>query len=468
MKQQLLLILLFVCSYAAGQPTIDGTISTGEGYTIVGTFTSGNDGFGANNELGSIYYTYRTATAPGGVGTLYIGVTGKIDAANNIVLFMDFSNYLGRSTGILGGATTSNLGVFSTTTNSGDCSGNGGLNGARMGADFDADYAFAFNEGNTTTNLFCDAMRFSALGSSPDGYFEQGSPGSVNQTGTPGTFALPFMNGCGSCPGSITFAYKSNYDASTMSSSGIEMRIPYRALPGVAPGDYVKFFAIITNQFGFMSNEMIPGGPVASNPGCDFNLASLGQTLYTSLYLLPNSILKFDAAVQQNSIALDWKVSNNEELKQFDVERSSDGINFTTISTIVASTMTGQKAYQFLDANPVSGWNFYRLRTFDFKNQYKQSQIVRVWIGKKTGKPSVYPNPVVNNQINFSTNGLVKGIYNLQVISVDGKQMIQNRWVFDGTQAMHTIEIKKETSPGMYWLVLRNESGETIRMKLLK
>lgn len=445
------------------QPVIDGVINASENYIHIGTYSSTNNGFGDNNDLGALYYRYGVS---GGLSYIYVGVTGRIDGSNNIVVFMDFSNYAGRSTGTLGGFTSSNMGVFSTSTAPGDCGGNGGLNGVRMSNGFDADYAFAFNEGGSGTNLYCDAMRFSALSSTPDGYFEQGYAGTINQTGTSAALNLPFTIGCGAnCPGSMTLAYRGDYNPPSNTNHGIEMRIPVQSLPGVAPGDYVRFFVVITNQFGFMSNESIPSMNSAGNPGCDADLS--GQTdLFTGLWLLPFNFMKFDAVPEKGAIRLQWNVSGNREQQQYLVEKSNDGNRFETIATIDATSLDEQE-YSALDQQPKQGWNFYRITAVDNRDRKASSRTVRIYAGTHS-KITIAPNPVRGNTVQLLTGSLQQNKYNIVIMSMDGKLVYNRTWMHDGRQPVYSFEINRALSPGVYWLSIQVGNEPPIRLQLVK
>ncbi|HEX4956563.1 MAG TPA: hypothetical protein VFV46_00180 [Lacibacter sp.] len=462
-KQTLLLLVTLAMLQTNAQPVMDGVINSSENYILISSYNSTNNGFGNGNDLGALYYRYGVT---GGVPYIYIGITGRIDGSNNIVLFLDFSNYAGRSSGTLGGNVPSTLGVFSSSTGAGDCSGNGGLNSARLSSGFDADYAFAFNEGNGTSSLFCDAMRFSALGSTPDGYFEQGFVGSVNQTGTSGTFSpLPFSVGCGAnCPGSMTFAYRGDYNTTTNTNHGIEMRIPVRSLPGVAPGDFVKFFVVITNPFGFMSNESLPSIIVGNNPGCDADLSGYNN-LFTGLWLLPVNFLDFKVTPEKQSLRLQWKVSGNADQQYYLVEKSRDGNRFTPFATVPA-TVEEPATYSLLDPEPQPGWNFYRVTAVDQQQRKKLSGIIKAYSGGKTNA-AIVPNPVQGTTLQFYSGNLAAGAYQLSVFSAAGQQLYTSRWVHDGLRPVYQLK-PGLLPPGNYWLVLQQGTATPVKLPFLQ
>lgn len=469
-KQFFLLLFTVTMLQTKAQPVIDGVINSSEGYITVASFTSGRSGFGTSNTLGAIYYRYQTNYTPGEIGTIYLGITGDVTDANNIVVFMDFDSYQGRSTQTLRGNNTScGLGIFNTTNSSIECGVNGGIRGMVMDDGFDADYAFAFNKGSTTDRMYCDAMRFSAQNNA-DGFLEWGNIGYCNQSGSSYTVTqLPFDENCTSspCAGPMEYAFTSGYNTGANSNRGIEMRIPYASLPGIAPGDNVRFFIIITNQSGYLSNVTIPGDPGNNNPECSANLSTInGQTFFTSFYLLPFSFQSLTASAEKSNVVLYWNVSGNSLQKEYQVERSFDGRNFETIAAVPA-TGEDNRSFTVTDISPGTGWFYYRVVAVNAQQQKRYSEIVRVFYGSKT-TVSIAPNPVKGNTVQLLTGGLAKGVYNLQLISLDGKQVLSRHWVFDGAQPTFSFETGGRLPAGMYWLVLQANGQPPVRLKMIQ
>jgi hypothetical protein len=210
MANKIIAFCLFLSINLMAQPTIDGVISDAH-YTTVGTYTSGQNGFGNDNDLGALKF-YADGT------NMYIGITGEMTSNDNIVLFFNFSGYSGRS-GTLAGTGSSSSGVFRTSLTAGDY----GLDAATM--DMDVDYALAFNEGGASTNLYLDAARYGT-----SGYLNSGYVGSSDQSGNSavhGGIAALFGG-----TGNIEFAYKNDF--SVNSDHGIEIKIPLSAFAGMS------------------------------------------------------------------------------------------------------------------------------------------------------------------------------------------------------------------------------------------
>jgi hypothetical protein len=62
---------------------------------------------------------------------------------------------------------------------------------------------------------------------------------------------------------------------------------------------------------------------------------------------------------------------------RFDIQRSSDGTNYSTIGSVnAAGNSSGNLNYDFTDPNPTQGNNFYRLKQVDLDGGTEYSNIV--------------------------------------------------------------------------------------------
>lgn len=124
------------------------------------------------------------------------------------------------------------------------------------------------------------------------------------------------------------------------------------------------------------------------------NVIGLDDINITSNIVLPVTMLNFDAKRAGKVNNLTWTTAQEINTRKFDVERSTDGINFTAIGTVnAAGNSSSNISYRFVDTKPVKGTNFYRLRSIDNDNAFKFSTIKSV---KNLGTPelAINPNPV--------------------------------------------------------------------------
>lgn len=193
--------------------------------------------------------------------------------------------------------------------------------------------------------------------------------------------------------------------------------IAYRIkpLPTVHIGDTIKNTAGIYFDFNL---------PIATNTD---------KTLVMILSPLPVTLTSFQAALDGSVVNVTWKTSMEENLKQFEVQRSANGVDFSTIGIV----QPGQTTYLFKDREPLPGYNYYRLKSVDIDGKSSLSTIVLVNV--KNGADiisSLYPNPG-NGSIILKLQGPVTGNVLVQVLDQQGRQLMTKQF---GVQ--HTGEFK--------------------------
>jgi hypothetical protein len=120
---------------------------------------------------------------------------------------------------------------------------------------------------------------------------------------------------------------------------------------------------------------------------------------------LPVILVTFDAKkLTGNAARVNWTITSNSTPERFEVLRSADGNNFSTIGTVNGADQ--QLAYDFTDNNLPVGVSYYRLRMFDIDGTAKLSRIVAVTNGVKGILiTSMMPTLVVNKaRINVSSS----------------------------------------------------------------
>lgn len=115
---------------------------------------------------------------------------------------------------------------------------------------------------------------------------------------------------------------------------------------------------------------------------------------------LPVGLSLFKGERQANQIKLDWTTATETNNKGFELQRSADGRNFSSLSLIATKTLQGNSStplqYDYTDERPVKGSNYYRLKQVNRDGKIAYSAIVLVKSPGATGIAfiDVYPNPV--------------------------------------------------------------------------
>jgi hypothetical protein len=100
--------------------------------------------------------------------------------------------------------------------------------------------------------------------------------------------------------------------------------------------------------------------------------------------ILPLTLEAFDVNLINNSqVAVNWKTSGELNTRYFDIERSTDGRNFSVIGSQPASNTAGTHNYNYIDRVPVDGAsNYYRLKQIDIDGKVGYSPVRKIIIGK--------------------------------------------------------------------------------------
>ena len=416
--------------------TIDGNMNDAV-YTTTISKLNANNCFGANIDITSIKVGKDA-------NNLYIGVVGKLDAtgSNGIGLLLNFSNLTGAAAG-------TNL----RTTGAGHY-----LN-YNFNAGFEVDYLFAMNPGGSATNCYVDAAK--KVGGSTFSYLEDCGLSGAAITGATGL-------GIFSLPG-IDFSF-SNLGTAT---SGFEIKIPFAAVGlTAATSGSVQVFAFVVSSTGYFSNVTVPGNVALAGNAClgqsgatDFVSSDptlsptmsfrtfAGGPYFSTDIVIPVELVNFKANTHNNNVALDWITASERNNAYFDIQRSANGHDWTTIGSVKGNgTTTAKNTYKFNDDTPLSSINYYRLKQVDLDGQLKFSSTVSVNLLKGGKGLSVYPNPV-SDKLNVVTNSLDRD-GSVQIFDIKGS-LIKTAQFIDNQLDINNFPI------GLYQIRLLDSKGLT-------
>ncbi len=107
-------------------------------------------------------------------------------------------------------------------------------------------------------------------------------------------------------------------------------------------------------------------------------------------------MLSFNAkAMNSSTVKLSWISTTEQNLSGYGVERSTDGVNWTSIGFVNAkgNGSSGNTDYTFNDINAVKGKSYYRLKISDIGGIFQYSEIRNVTIKDLAAGVSIMPNP---------------------------------------------------------------------------
>jgi uncharacterized repeat protein (TIGR01451 family) len=185
--------------------------------------------------------------------------------------------------------------------------------------------------------------------------------------------------------------------------------------------------------------------------------ATVGVNLVCSL---PVSLLDFEGQSQNDNVLLKWYTSNEINNDHFNIERSCDGINFTSIATVKGSgNSTSLKEYQYTDIQPACEKGiYYRLIQVDMDGKTSSSKTIQVYPDTKE-QIVVYPNPFGGTTTLKVVNGNQEPIH-VKVLSGTGQVMYDA-----GHLSNEDIILGDDFASGVYFIQISTpEKVRTIKL----
>ncbi len=215
----------------------------------------------------------------------------------------------------------------------------------------------------------------------------------------------------------------------------------------INPGDDAE----ISFNYFFLNNKLL----FQATDGDNITQYDLYR-LDADLSPLPTHLLDFTVTRQQQSALLNWTSINEINSKDFSVQRSVNGREFSTIGSVNATGNTSQKqSYSFTDISIPTGVEviYYRLLMNDKDGKSQISKTISFRIGTtKDWSVTLNNNPVYNN-INITLQGSISPI-DISVKDVSGKTILRKNAVSANGQL--SIE-SSGLAPGVYILVAENK-----------
>jgi len=190
---------------------------------------------------------------------------------------------------------------------------------------------------------------------------------------------------------------------------------------------------------------------------------------------LPVLLVDFAAMYQDDKVNLRWTSTYELNNDHYEIERSTDGINFKTVGTVKGmGDYSGRHEYTFSDDVSKNVMNkndlYYRLKQVD-KNQMSaiatKPLVVRVYRTKTLQSMSVTPNPAKNDimvvaELNENAYAVIK------VISMNGIEMMRKTTRVNIGTNKFRLEGTSTLAHGVYMLQVIVNGKENMNVKLIK
>lgn len=205
-----------------------------------------------------------------------------------------------------------------------------------------------------------------------------------------------------------------------------------------------------------------------ATPGNTYYLVVDGNAgAITELYLtgisglpviLPVTLTSFTATCKPEGTLLNWETATELNNEFFTIETSTDGENWTTLTTVSGSGTTNTPtSYSWLDRGFAMGMVYYRLAQTDYDGTHEKLKVVAAHCSETT-QVLIVPNPSSGA---FYVTGLELGD-NLTLSDMNGRTLTQLQ---SESQTAHiTLD---QPQAGCYFLKIQRNSGEVDTYKVI-
>jgi hypothetical protein len=95
---------------------------------------------------------------------------------------------------------------------------------------------------------------------------------------------------------------------------------------------------------------------------------------------------------------LTWATAEEHNTKNFEIEHSQDGHEYTTIGATPAAGNSAQpKEYAWIHTTPATGANYYRIKQVDLDNKFTYSRIIPLLYNPSLTQTTAVPNPFTSS-----------------------------------------------------------------------
>lgn len=190
-------------------------------------------------------------------------------------------------------------------------------------------------------------------------------------------------------------------------------------------------------------------------------------TISSSVILLNTKLISFDGIKNGENNQLTWEVQEERQVDRYILERSTNGIDFTTLSeTNALNDGSPSVAYEYTDLLPGIGSRYYRLKSLTIDGSFEYSNVVVLSRGDDNlGGVAVYPNPTKGTfYVEFDADLATELTYKIQ--DIVGQTVKEG--LIQTDLGLNKIELDLEGFPAATYVIALTLNGQRVQRKLIK
>ena len=157
--------------------------------------------------------------------------------------------------------------------------------------------------------------------------------------------------------------------------------------------------------------------------------------------VLPVQFLNFTGVQNNKTVLLSWTIITEKDIDRFELERSTDNINFLKRATVKQPVSLNVEQI-FTSTDDIAGINddfiYYRLKVIGANDEIKYSNIIRIRITQSKTSVTIMPNPANNNVfVKFYVEKESEG--SIRLIDASGKAVLVQK--MKAVNGVNTVEL---------------------------
>lgn len=170
---------------------------------------------------------------------------------------------------------------------------------------------------------------------------------------------------------------------------------------------------------------------------------------------------------EEDQAELEWTTLEETDLHRFEIERSSDAMSFESIGSLMAMGNVNGDDYSFVDAQPLIGMNYYRLKIIEKDGSEHYSKVKALNFAAEQIQVNISPNPFDNNGFNVGIELAEATEISVNVLDIRGVLLHQEDFVVEtGLNELQLTEVS-EWPAGTY-IVQINTGTSLVQKRIIK
>lgn len=180
--------------------------------------------------------------------------------------------------------------------------------------------------------------------------------------------------------------------------------------------------------------------------------------------VVPVKLLSFDVMAGAScNVALKWKASNEQDTKIYEVEYSTDAVNFYKTGSLNSHGNISESVYQYDQSLSDASVHYFRLKIIDRDGSYVYSTVIS--LNRKCSyafSVSINPNPA-SEKLNLQVIQPVPGNVMIRIFDAKGSLVYYSTAYINAGESRLPITAVQNFNPGTYMIKIDAPGGSTSR-----